>query len=99
MISALTVTMMLSMSSPQVTPVADVCEKACVKVTRKTARHWPKKRRNKKDTKDAYERMKKQVHNSCMNHCKKVGKPFAKCVRRAKDIKKISRCYLLPPKK
>ncbi|HIA03474.1 MAG TPA: hypothetical protein EYN06_06490 [Myxococcales bacterium] len=99
MISALSVVLLLSFSGPQVVPVDSACEKACAKVTHKTAKHWPAKRRRGKEGQENYERMRKQVHSSCMNHCNKVGSVFVRCVRRSKNIKKISACYLLKASK
>lgn len=99
MISALSVALLLSFSGPQLVPVDTACEKACVKVTYQTAKHWPAKRRRGKDGQEKYERMRKQVHRACMNHCQKVGGVFVRCVKRSKNIKKVSACYLLKASK
>lgn len=95
MMSALVIAFALSLA-PAAPPANTGCQKACVKVTQKTARHWPGKRRKADDRRKAYEDMRKSVHASCMQDCSARGRAFVRCVRRAKDIQQISRCYQLP---
>jgi hypothetical protein len=85
----------LGLASPQEDSSKEVkgCQAACEKVTKQTARHWPRKRRSDKVEKDAYERMKKKVHESCMRDCNARGAAFVRCVKRARKIQQLSRCY------
>ena len=69
------------------------CQQACEKVTDLTAGRWPKKRKGTEEQRKAFEDMRKVVHAQCMQDCNERGKPFIQCVRRARKVQKMSRCY------
>jgi hypothetical protein len=69
------------------------CEQACEKVTDLTAGRWPKSRKGTEEAKTAFEEMRQQVHAQCMTDCDARGKKFIRCVRVARNAKKMSVCY------
>jgi hypothetical protein len=69
------------------------CQQACDKVTDMTAGRWPKKRKGTEEQRKAFEQMRKDVHAQCMKDCESRGKPFIRCVRAARKVQRISKCY------
>ena len=93
----LTLLLTLALFAP-IGPSADAakittCEQACEKVTDLTAGRWPKSRKGSDDAKQAFEKMRKGVHAQCMTDCESRGKAFIRCIRVARNAKKMSRCY------
>jgi hypothetical protein len=94
MISALLMSAWLAGAPPGSEIAEKVCQDTCDKVTRLTTSRWHKRRRKTPEEQKAYEAERKYVHAQCMTTCRKRGKPFVRCVKRANRLKTLAKCYV-----
>ena len=89
----LTLTLLGPVGPASQTAKITTCQQACEKVTDLTAGRWPKSRKGSEEQKKAFEEMRKGVHAQCMKDCEARGKRFIRCIRVARNAKKMSTCY------
>ena len=90
----------LATAGPTEDQIPAGCDAACEKVTDMTAGRWPAGRKGTQEAKDAFEKMRKDVFAQCKSDCARRGRPFVNCIKVAKDVQRVSKCYQLakPPK-